>query len=194
MSRILLIGTGNLHKFGELSELLQGVPWELKALGDFDQISEPVEDGETFEVNALIKARYFSKHFDICCVADDSGLQVDALDGAPGIYSARYAGEGCTYKDNNAKLLDALDGNPVRSARFVCCAAFVNPNGQHHVETGTIEGAITEECRGDEGFGYDPMFLPAGQDATFAEMPSEKKQAISHRAKAFQKMKTYLET
>ena len=195
MAQTLVIGSGNRDKARELAELLAGLPWNVKCLGDFEPIPEPVEDGETFEANALLKARYYGERLGLPCVADDSGLEVDALDGAPGVYSARYAGEGCTYADNNRKLLAALDGAPLegRGARFVCCAAFVAP-GVEHVELGYCEGRIAFEARGANGFGYDPVFVPAGDTRTFSEMTVAEKQALSHRGQAFRKIRRYLES
>ena len=196
-SRPLLIGSGNRDKAAELAELLAGLPWEVKSLADFPTVPEPVEDGMTFEANALKKARYFCRRFNVPCVADDSGLQVDALDGAPGVFSARYAGEECTYADNNAKLLSALKDVPKekRTARFVCCAAYVDPQRRTQVEMGVVEGRIALENRGDNGFGYDPLFIPDDADGrTFAEMSTAEKQAISHRGRAFRKIRDYLES
>ena len=134
--------------------------------------------------------------FGVPTVADDSGLVVDKLDGAPGVYSARYAGPGCSDEDNNRKLLAALDGCPWhdRTARFVCCAAFVQPGGAPHVELGMVEGHIASAPAGDNGFGYDPLFVPENHDTTFAQMPPEAKHRISHRGRAFAELRRYLES
>lgn len=185
MSKVLLIGSGNRDKARELETLLAGTGWEVKSLKDFPEVDEPEEDADTFEGNALLKARYYGERFHLPCVADDSGIVVDALDGAPGVYSARYAGEGCTYADNNAKLLRELNGKVSRAARFVCCAAFCDVNGETFTELGTCEGVIAPEPRGENGFGYDPIFIPDGYDQTFGELPPETKHDISHRGKAF---------
>ncbi len=192
----LLLGTGNRDKAAEVAEWLKGLPWVVKSLADFPTAPEPVEDGDTFEANALKKALYYAERFNVLCVADDSGLVVDALDGAPGVYSARYAGEACSYADNNAKLLRALEGTAEsqRTARFMCCAAIAPPGQEPHVELGTIEGRIGLSCRGANGFGYDPLFIPEGSDRTFAEMSRAEKQAISHRGRAFLKVRAYLQT
>lgn len=192
----LLIGTGNRGKAVELVRLLDDLPWDVKNLSDFQEIPEPVEDGDTFEANAVKKARYFADHFHVDCVADDSGLVVDALDGAPGIFSARYAGNGATDLDNNAKLLAALAGRPEpeRTARFVCCIAIVRPGGEPHTETGVAEGRIAFEPRGPRGFGYDPLFIPEGFTVTFAEMGPSKKLAVSHRGRALRRLRAYLAT
>ena len=196
MKEVLLIGSGNKDKTAELAGLLAGLPWEIKCLADFPQIPEPTEDGDTLEANALKKARYYGSRFDVSCVADDSGLSVDALDGGPGVLSARYAGATCTYADNNAKLLEALEGvaEQDRAARFVCCAAFVDRAGESHIAIGTVEGRIAIKPRGNNGFGYDPLFIPDGHDKTFGELDKRMKQHISHRARAFRELRAYLES
>lgn len=195
MREPLLIGTNNQGKVGELTELLRGLPWDVKSLADFPSVPEPVENDDTFEANAVKKAGYFNKCFDVCCVADDSGLVVDALDGAPGVFSARYAGPDCNDADNRAKLLAALDDvpEPGRTARFVCCAAMVDREERAHVEMGTVEGRIALECRGRRGFGYDPLFIPDGFEQTFGEVDPSVKMSISHRARAFGKLRAFLE-
>jgi len=195
MSEVLLVGSGNQDKLKELLILLEGMDWELRSLRDYPEVPEPEETGETFEENALLKARYYGQHFGVACVADDSGLVVDALDGAPGVYSARYAGEGCSYADNNAKLLAELEGKPwhERSARFVSCAAFVTPAGEEHTVRGEVEGHIAVDAFGTNGFGYDPLFVPVGEEKTFAEMSAEEKHEISHRGRAFRAFRAYLE-
>lgn len=195
MDKVLLLGSGNQDKARELAELLAGLPWDVRSLNDYPAVEAPEEHGSTFEENALLKARFYGAHFGVACVADDSGLEVDALDGAPGVYSARYAGPGCTYADNNEKLLAALEGIPwhERTARFRCCAALVLPgDAAPHVEHGTVEGHIAIECTGENGFGYDPLFVPAGHDRTFGEMEPRAKHAISHRGRAFSQMRAHL--
>lgn len=194
MPNTLLIGSSNRDKAAELAGLLDGAPWTVRTLADFDAVPEPEETETTFEGNALLKARYYGERFGVACVADDSGLEVDALDGAPGVYSARYAGDNCTYDDNNRKLLAALAGAAAaeRTARFVCCAAFVDPDGTTRVERGTVEGVIAPEPRGTKGFGYDPVFIPNGFEETFGELPPAVKSSVSHRGEAFRKMSAYL--
>lgn len=174
--------------------LLAESGWDVTTLAERESVAEPVEDGETFEANALLKAEYYGRQFDVPCVADDSGLEVDALHGMPGVYSARYAGEGCTYADNNRKLLAELGDTPAprRTARFVCVAAFFDPNGESHVCRGVVAGTIAPECRGSLGFGYDPLFIPAGSNKTFAELDPREKSRISHRGQAFRAMANYL--
>lgn len=196
MTDILLLGSGNADKARELAVLLRGLPLDVRSLQDYPAVAEPEEDGETFEANALLKARYYGAAFGVACVADDSGLEVDALDGAPGVYSARYAGPSCSYDDNNRKLLEALESLPwhERTARFRCCAALVRADGTTtHVECGAVEGHIAVECAGENGFGYDPLFVPTGGGQTFAEMAPADKHAISHRGQAFARMRAYLE-
>ncbi len=194
MAKTLLIGTGNLHKVEELVVLLQGLPWTVKSLKDFDPVPEPEETGSTFEASALLKAQYYAQQFDVACVADDSGLCVDALDGAPGVYSARFAGPGCTYADNNDKLMRLM--RPVewfeRTARFVCCAALAGPGIAPFVAKGVVEGHISVEPFGKNGFGYDPIFVPEGFEETYAEMSADQKNKMSHRARAFDLMKVHL--
>lgn len=194
MAEPLLIGSRNRKKAAELAELLAGLPWDVKSLADFFPVPEPVEDGATFEENAVEKAVYYADRLCVWCVADDSGLVVDALGGAPGVYSARYAGPGCNDADNNAKLLAALADvpDPLRTARFVCCAVVARPGGEPHLEKGVVEGRVGFECRGRLGFGYDPLFIPEGNDKTFGEMTLAEKHAISHRGRAFRKLRDYL--
>lgn len=198
MNKILLIGSGNPDKQQELQALLVDSPWQIKGLKDFKDIPEPEETEDTFEGNALLKARYYSQHFRVACVADDSGIEVDALNGSPGVYSARYAGETCTYDDNNQKLLHALWKVPQaqRGARFVCCAAFVdiNPAKTKHVVRGTVDGTIATACSGEHGFGYDPIFIPDGYDRSFADLGPEIKYRVSHRGRAFRALSTFLES
>lgn len=196
MSEILLVGTGNKDKLRELRELLADLPWEVRSLEDFPRIQEPEETGTTFEENALLKAKYYGEQFGVACAADDSGIEVDALEGRPGVYSARYAGSDCTYSDNNEKLLDELANTPwhERTARFVSCAAFWHPDGTTHVVRGTVDGHISMEPFGDNGFGYDPVFVPEGHEQTFAEMSAEEKNLLSHRGRAFRLLQAYLET
>lgn len=196
MSHEVLIGSGNKDKAAELADLLAPLGVVVKTLREYPEIPEPEETGTTFEENALLKARYYRDHFGIDCIADDSGLEVDALDGAPGVYSARYAGENCTYADNNEKLLRELStiSGEKRTARFVCCAAFVPQMGMEHTERGTVEGVIAKAAKGTNGFGYDPVFIPEGDTRSFAEMTAEEKHAISHRGRAFGQMRAYLES
>lgn len=196
MAETLLIGSGNRDKAAELAHLLDGLPWDVRCLKDYPSLDEPMEDGATFEENALKKARYYGGHLGVACVADDSGLVVDFLDGAPGVYSARYAGEGCSYADNNRKLLEAMAGVPwhERTARFCCCAVFMPADGgAPYITEGTVEGHIAVVSAGTNGFGYDPLFVPRGEERTFAEMAPEEKHALSHRGRAFERVRRFLE-
>ena len=195
MGDTLLVGTHNRGKATELALLLEELPWDVKMLNDFPAVPEPVEDGDTFEANALKKAHYFHDCFGVSCVADDSGLVVDALGGAPGVYSARYSGPGATDVSNNEKLLAALAEveESARTARFVCCAAFIDSRGGVKVEMGTVEGRLAFAGRGTHGFGYDPLFVPEGYSRTFGEMEPEEKLTLSHRGRALGKLRTYLE-
>ncbi|HUW62192.1 MAG TPA: RdgB/HAM1 family non-canonical purine NTP pyrophosphatase [Candidatus Bathyarchaeia archaeon] len=195
MAEVLLIGSGNRGKAAELAGLLEGLPWEVRCLADYDPVPPLVENGLTFEQNAVKKAVYFSEAFGVACLGDDSGLVVDAIGGAPGIYSARYAGPEADDKANNAKLLAALEGvaEAERTARFVCYAAFVRPGEPPHVENAVAEGRIGFKPRGAGGFGYDPLFIPEGYTRTFGEMEAAEKKRISHRGLALQKMRSYLE-
>lgn len=194
MNNTLVIGSNNRKKAVELAEILHGLPWDVKTLGDFPELPPPVEDGDTFEANAVKKARYFAELLGVPCVADDSGLEVDVLGGAPGVYSARYAGPACNDKKNVVKLLRALDGYVwhERTARFVCCACFMRPGSEPVVARGVIEGHITAEPIGDGGFGYDPVFVPENHECTFAEMDPAKKHAISHRGRALRQLRELL--
>lgn len=195
MAETLLIGSGNLKKAKELAELLAGLPWEVKSLRDFPSVAEPEETGETFEENALLKAQYYSDAFGVACVADDSGIVVDALDGAPGVYSARYSGPEADDHKNNMKLLDELAEVPwhERTAHFACHAVLVRPGHPPHFVSGRVDGHISMAPFGNNGFGYDVVFVPMGFDVTFAEMTPEEKHKLSHRGEAMGKMRAYLE-
>ena len=192
----LVIATGNRHKYGEIADFLDGTPLSLANLVDFPPVEPPEETGATFEANAVLKARYYCEHLGTPCVADDSGIVIDALNGEPGVYSARYAGEGCSDEDNNAKLLAALNGvpQPKRTARYVCVAALADLDGGVHAVTGVVEGRIAFALRGQNGFGYDPLFIPDGYDQTFGELDPAIKASMSHRSRAFAQIRTLLES
>lgn len=179
----LLLATRNSHKTREFRELL-GDRFELKDLRENPEIVMLKETGSTFQENAILKAVTISKHVDGLVIADDSGLEVDALNGAPGIYSARYAGENATDTSNVDKLLRVLENVRQRSARFRCVIALARAGKVLHTFEGVAEGAIINIPRGKRGFGYDPVFQPTGFEQTFAEMAPELKNRISHRAKA----------
>ena len=191
----LLIGTGNQGKFREISDLLAGVPFQLISLSDTPTADPPYEHGDTYEANALIKARYYATLFAAMTLADDSGLEVDALNGAPGVVSARYAGEGATDGDRRDLILGQMISVSAqrRSARFVCAIAVVDHTGQQIFEArGICNGTIGRETRGDSGFGYDPIFIPDGYDSTFAELSAVEKNKISHRARALRPVRDFL--
>lgn len=191
MSPRLVLATHNAHKVGELRAILAPVLPELAGddvVGARDVgAPEPVEDGVTFEANALIKARALAAFTGLPAVADDSGLAVDVLGGAPGIFSARWSGRHGDDAANLALLLAQVsDIAPEhRGARFVCAAALVTPDGFEHVETGALVGTLTYEPRGAGGFGYDPALVPLGESRTCAELSPDEKNAISHRGQAF---------
>src|SRR5215212_9412222 len=183
----LLIATGNAGKVRELSQLLAGAPLRLRLLSEFDGVAEAEETGTTFAENATIKALYYSAHAGLLTLSDDSGLAVDALGGAPGVYSARYAGREATYAERMSRLLGELDatGDTSRRARFVCVIAVADPSaGTLHTFEGACEGCISRAPRGTGGFGYDPLFIPDGHERTFGELPAEVKHTLSHRARA----------
>lgn len=184
----LLIATRNAGKIREIEQLLAGQPLALRGLAEFPQIPEAEETGETFTENALLKARFYAGRSGLWALADDSGLEVAALDGRPGVFSARYGGAGATYAQRIAKLLGELESVPdpaARRARFVCVIAIAPPDGEDvHTFDGTCEGRIADAPRGSNGFGYDPVFVPDGHEQTFGELTSEVKQRLSHRARA----------
>ena len=180
----LIVATRNQHKLEEIHAILNGLNVELHSALDFPEIPDVEEDGDTFAANAIKKAVTLARATGCWALADDSGLEVDALDNAPGVYSARYAGEPISYSANNAKLLRELAGQKNRRARFRCVMALSDPAGHTEVVEGRCEGYIIAELRGTAGFGYDPLFVPDGYTQTFAEMPADQKNAISHRGRA----------
>ena len=186
----ILLATRNPDKVRELTALLGDLEICIRTLAEFPAAPDVEEDGTTCEANALKKAGETASATGIPSVADDTGLEVDALDGRPGVFAARYAGDGATYEDNCRKLLRELDGVPLerRTARFVTVAALALPEGHTQVATGTLVGVIAEECSGSQGFGYDPVFFVQELGRTLAELTAEEKNRISHRAKAFRSM------
>ena len=187
----LVSATANPHKYKEMKEILSG---KIDLLPRPDEIPEIVEDASDLNGNALLKAQGIMKATGLPAIADDTGLEVDALDGAPGVYSARYAGKDPSYQDNVNKLLFELKGLKLekRNARFRTVISYIDDNVELHSE-GVIEGVITLESKGKEGFGYDPVFQPESYSCTFAEMNHDEKNLISHRARALEKMKKILE-
>jgi len=192
--RELVLATRNRHKGEELAALLGDLGIGIRTLDEFPEMPEVIEDGETCEANAIKKARAVSKATGLMAVADDTGLEVDALGGRPGVYAARYAGEHATYEDNWRKLLQELSGVPRnrRTARFMTVAAMALPSGEVQVTTGQLEGVISEEPAGARGFGYDPVFFVPELGKTLAELSAEEKNRISHRAKAFAQVREIL--
>ena len=196
--KTVVLATNNAHKVSEIATALDFPGWEFRTLRELGIESDPAEDADTFEGNARIKARAAHEASGgLAALADDSGLEVDALDGAPGVHSARYAGEPCDNAANNAKLLEALADVPdaERTARFVSTLVFVDEDGSETVARGTIEGRVGREARGSEGFGYDPLFLPDvfGGDRTLAEVSQDEKNAVSHRGNALRQLRARLE-
>jgi len=190
--RTLLFGTNNLNKLSEIREIL-GETFEVRSLRDLSIDLDPEETEETLAGNALLKARAFHQASGLPCFADDTGLEVDALGGRPGVYSARYAGPNASYADNVRKLLLEMEGKPQRSARFRTVIAFVDGPNEYTFD-GVVEGAITEQPFGQGGFGYDPVFRPLNQVETFAQMRAEAKHAISHRGRAVRAFAEWLKS
>lgn len=186
----MVFATHNQHKLDEIREITKG-RLHILGLADLGCREEIEETGRTLEENALIKARFVNEKYGYACFADDSGLEVEALDGAPGVYSSRYAGNGCNPADNMDKLLSALQGIENRAARFRTAIA-LTVHGKEHLFEGVIKGRIIDEKRGIGGFGYDPVFIPDGYDQTFAELGTKVKNMISHRALAVGKLVGFL--
>ena len=191
MIRELVLATRNRHKVRELAALLGDLGITIRTLDEFPDAPDVVEDGDTCEANAVKKACAIAEFTGLPAVADDTGLEVDALDGRPGVYAARYAGEDATYEDNCRKLLRELTGVPRerRTARFLTVAAIALPSDGVRVAQGTLDGVIAEEASGTLGFGYDPVFLIPEIGKTLAQLSADQKNTISHRAKAFLKMR-----
>lgn len=187
----IIIATGNRHKVSEIKDILKDLDIKITPMTDFPDYPRIVEDGKTLEENAAKKAREAALFFKKWAIADDTGLEVPYLNGEPGIFSARYAGIGCTYEDNNKKLLSALKDAPPdkRSAVFRCAIAISSPEGETVFAQGRIFGIISEHAAGNKGFGYDPIFFIPQQNKTFAELEEDLKNKISHRALALQKAK-----
>ncbi len=186
----LVIATSNQHKLKEFKALLQDFPLTILSLKDFPDIPAVVEDGKSFYENALKKALTVARHTDKITVADDSGIEVDALDGKPGVYSARFAGEDATDEANNTKLLEELKDVPPdkRGGCFKCVLVIAQPDGDTAFVEGECRGSIIHEARGSHGFGYDPLFLVPEYNKTFSEITPEEKNKISHRARALRKL------
>jgi XTP/dITP diphosphohydrolase len=188
IDRPLVIATRNKGKIEELKSLFSGFPIRMKSLNDFGPIPEPVEDGKTFEDNAYKKAHFTARVLGFPALADDSGLTVAALGGAPGVFSARYAGEGAGDEANIRKLLKAMEGVSDRKAAFECVISIAVPRGPALTYEGKCEGEIATDPGGKNGFGYDPVFFYPPLGKTFAELSREEKNLVSHRGKAVAKL------
>ena len=192
-SHPILLGSSNPGKLREYREILGGLDLELVSPDDLDPVPpEPDEDAATFAENASSKARGYAAASGLQTIADDSGLEVFALRGAPGVRSRRFFGEDASPEERNAKLLALLDGVTDRSARFVCVTALASPDGHVELFEGEVHGEIAEAPRGEAGFGYDPVFVIAGDGRTMAELPSEEKHRVSHRGLAGAKLRARL--
>lgn len=190
----LVLATNNEHKIREIISIMLGLDIQFLTAADFPEFPDPEETGATLDENARIKAVEICRATGLPALADDSGLEVDFLNGQPGVLSARFAGPGCTFADNNRKLLKLLEGVPEkqRTARFRCVAGLALSVDDVHVFEGVVEGVITSDLRGREGFGYDPVFFFPEVGKTFAEIPEQEKNKYSHRGRAFRKTAEFL--
>jgi XTP/dITP diphosphohydrolase len=193
-NRELLIATSNQGKLREIREIIKDLPFVLSSLSDHSPIEAVAETGDTFAENAALKATGYANMTQMLTLADDSGLEVEALNGAPGIHSARYLGEGADYETRNQSLLSRIREAPNRRARFVCAIAIADALGNVlSISNGFCEGRIATAQRGSGGFGYDPIFIPNGFELTFGELSAEIKYQISHRANALRKAREFLQ-
>ena len=193
LSNKLVLATQNLHKQQEMKNILSSLKTLIIGLDEFPQIGDIEETGTTLTENAFIKAKTVFEFTGLPSLADDTGLEVDSLDGAPGVYSARYAGQNPTYMENCDKLLSNLKGvsKDQRTATFKTVIAFFDGKIEHHT-IGMVKGIIVDKCRGKDGFGYDPIFMPQSSNMTYAQMDIKNKNSTSHRFKALEKMKSFL--
>jgi XTP/dITP diphosphohydrolase len=191
MKQRLIVATNNKHKAQEIKDMLDGLDFEVLSLADIGVDIEVEENGSTYAENALLKAMALRDLTEGWILADDSGLEIDALDRAPGIYSARYLGDDTPYMIKNSMILDKLEDVSDRSARFVCSIALVFDDGSYWITVNKCEGSISDSIQGANGFGYDPIFIPQGYSQTFGILPPEIKNSISHRAKALQAVVQY---
>jgi XTP/dITP diphosphohydrolase len=191
MDQCIIFATKNEGKMKEVREILSDLPYRVQSMEEAGIDIDVVEDGDTFEANAIKKAREICEVSQSIVLADDSGLEIDFFDQAPGVYSARYLGKDTPYSEKNAIILNRMKkvSEEERTARFVCAIAVAFPDGRIHVVRGTIEGIIGYESKGDNGFGYDPIFYVPEYGMTTSEMPPELKNQLSHRGKALRKMK-----
>ncbi len=190
--RKIVFATNNLHKLDEVRSILKGKAL-IVSLSDIGCTDDIPETASTLEENAVLKASYIYNKFGISCFADDTGLEIEALDGRPGVFSARYAGEPSNSSNNVKKVLTEMEGQVNRTAQFRTMITYLE-NGEYHLFEGIVKGKIATEPRGNTGFGYDPVFIPEGYEKTFAEMSPEIKNTISHRAVAIKKLADYFDT
>lgn len=191
----VVLATRNRKKVEEFARMFEGSDIAFRCLDDFPGVPEAIEDGSTFRQNAIIKAELTARQTGCPAIADDSGLEIEALGGAPGVYSARYAGKDASDRNNMKKVLKEMKNiheGKRRTARFVCCMALALPDGRHKTFTGYAGGVIRKRPKGNRGFGYDPIFIPDGHERTFAEMTALEKDDLSHRGKAMKKLIRYL--
>jgi XTP/dITP diphosphohydrolase len=191
----VIVATRNKGKIREIRDALKGLNLRIYGLSDFPDVPEIEEDGHSFTENALKKARFYAKYFGKVTLADDSGLEVDSLKGLPGVYSARYAGERASSRENNQKLLREIQGVPIskRGARFRCIIAMKSPEGREALADGSCRGKIGLKEKGKKGFGYDPLFILAKNGKTMAELSLEEKNRVSHRGKALRKIRKIID-
>lgn len=187
----IMIATSNAHKVEEFREMLEPLGIQVRSLLDLEEKVEIEETGTTFAENAMIKALSVHERLGIPVISDDSGLEVDAMDKAPGVYSARFLGYDTPYEEKNQYIMDQVKGK-TRTARYVCAIAYVEEDGAGHVFTGVVEGEIADHARGEKGFGYDPIFYYPPYGATLAEVSEEKKNAVSHRGRALAQLIAYM--
>ena len=189
MTKKIVIATKNLDKLREMEMAFEGLPVEILSLADIDEFPDAIEDGTTFEENAEIKARFFREKTGLACLADDSGLEVDALDGRPGVYSARFAGYHAHDVTNNYKLVEEMEkvGASESPARYYCALCFIDTDGTKITGSGIVNGTIKLDARGEGGFGYDPYFY-IEENKTMAELTTEEKDLISHRGAALRNL------
>ena len=187
----IMIATSNAHKVEEFREMLEPLGIQVRSLLDLEEKVEIEETGTTFAENAMIKALSVHERLGIPVISDDSGLEVDAMDKAPGVYSARFLGYDTPYEEKNQYIMDQVKGK-TRTARYVCAIAYVEEDGAGHGFTGVVEGEIADHARGEKGFGYDPIFYYPPYGATLAEVSEEKKNAISHRGRALAQLIAYM--
>ncbi len=189
----IMIATSNAHKVEEFKTMLEPLGYQVKSLLDLSETIDIVENGETFQENALIKAKtiYNTLHMEV--IADDSGLAVNAMNGEPGIYSARFMGRDTSYDIKNQYIIDFCKDKEDKGCQFICAIAYVDKDGNEKVFTGTVEGIVAERMEGKKGFGYDPLFYYPPYKTTFANVSEEQKNAISHRGRALSQFIAYLE-